>query len=251
MPKLLAHVLHFLTPASLANRLPDRLRGRLDYYRGEHETFYPWRGPMNGQAHRLEIARSIIEACRIDRLVETGTYRGTTTSWLSDFGLPVDTVEASARFHEFAKRRLADKRHVTLHFGSSRDLIDRLTQQPEIAKARCFFYLDAHWEDYLPLADEVSFILDRVPEAVILIDDFAVPGDPGYTFDDYGIGKALTLDYLDNVKERAFATFGPAASSRWETGAKRGCVVIAANPTFERVLGALPCLRPLARFPRG
>ena len=59
-----------------------------------------------------------------------------------------------------------------------------------------FFYLDAHWNDDLPLADEIDIIFSRCPWAVVMIDDFEVPSDPGYQFDDYGPGKALVLGYI-------------------------------------------------------
>jgi hypothetical protein len=48
----------------------------------------------------------------------------------------------------------------------------------------------------LPLVDEIALAFRHWPEAVVMIDDFAVPGDPGYGFDVYGAGQALRLDYL-------------------------------------------------------
>jgi hypothetical protein len=35
---------------------------------------------------------------------------------------------------------------------------------------------------------------------VAMIDDFRVPGDEGYAYDDYGPGKALTADYLPTYR---------------------------------------------------
>jgi hypothetical protein len=54
-----------------------------------------------------------------------------------------------------------------------------------------FFHLDAHWEGDLPLQEEIEIILGRFPNFLIMIDDFRVPGDSGYGFDDYGRGKML------------------------------------------------------------
>jgi len=35
-----------------------------------------------------------------------------------------------------------------------------------------------------------------------MIDDFQVPDDPGYAYDDYGPGKALTPDLVDPACRR-------------------------------------------------
>ena len=61
-----------------------------------------------------------------------------------------------------------------------------------------------------------------------MIDDFQVPDDPGYGFDDYGEGKVLNLDYLrDVISKFDISVFFPICRSEQETGAKRGCVVLA------------------------
>jgi hypothetical protein len=83
----------------------------------------------------------------------------------------------------------------------------------------------------------------RLHSAVIMIDDLAVPHDAGYTYDDYGPGKALNLEYLGSVAEFQLSMFWPKASSRWETGAKRGCIVLTNNLDMREGLRELPCLR--------
>ena len=83
------------------------------------------------------------------------------------------------------------------------------------------FYLDAHWNDHLPLREEVELALKHFAKAVLIIDDFAVPDDPGYAFDDYGPGKALTLDYLARAERAAandlFSGVGIGSRDRRET----------------------------------
>lgn len=197
---------------------------------------------MNGQAHRLEIARSIIEHGDMQRIIETGTYKGTTTEWLASFELPVDTVEVNPRFHEFAARRLAEFTNVRLHFGDSVTFLRKLADQREAMSTRHFIYLDAHWLDHLPLRQELHIIFGQMPRSVVMVDDFQVPDDSGYGHDDYGPGKALTPAYLKDLAT-PFSTFFPVAAARWETGAKRGCVVLTADNALREVLDNLPCLR--------
>ena len=91
-------------------------------------------------------------------------------------------------------------------------------------RRRVFFYLDAHWA--LPLREEVQIISDTWSDIVILIDDFQVPDDPGYGFDDYGEGLRLTAEYLPEATWSRYAALYPVASSRVETGKKRGCIVL-------------------------
>ena len=59
-----------------------------------------------------------------------------------------------------------------------------------------FVYLDAHWAEELPLAEELCIVASAWTRCVVMVDDFQVPGDSGYAYDDYGPGLALTEDYL-------------------------------------------------------
>ena len=60
-----------------------------------------------------------------------------------------------------------------------------------------------------------------------MIDDFEVPGDPGYGFDDYGPGKRLTAQYLPDEDLAGWRRFYPSLPSSEETGARRGsCVLV-------------------------
>ena len=188
--------------------------------------------PMNGQHERQEIAKNVAAALRFNRVLETGTYRGGTTQFLADtFQVPVGSVEAVPRYFEYARRRLAADRRIGLFQGDSRAFLrqqaDDVGEQQAIGSApeTVFFYLDAHWENDLPLAEELRIIADTWERTVVMVDDFEVPGDPGYGFDDYGPGKALTEEYLPDVVSR-WTRLYPVASSDRESGARRGCVVL-------------------------
>jgi hypothetical protein len=82
------------------------------------------------------------------------------------------------------------------------------------------------------------------PGAVEAIDDFQVPGDPEYVYDDYGAGKALTPAYIAPMVERfGLVEFFPSTRAKEETGLRRGCIVLAKNLDTIRRIEALPCLR--------
>ena len=77
-----------------------------------------------------------------------------------------------------------------------------------------------------------------------MIDDFQVPGDAGYGYDDYGAGKILSLPYLHVDKLPGLKLYWPSARSAEETGFRRGCLVLATGRESARKLERLRRLRP-------
>ena len=205
--------------------LPPKLAGRLDLLRPSY--WASWGGPLNGQERRQEIVRELARELTFDRVIETGTYRGTTTEYLSAlFGVPVATVEAHPRHFTYSTRRLAVNRHVTVEFGDSRPFLRRLAESPGTDAEAVFIYLDAHKEDDLPLAEELRVIAAAWPRAVVMIDDFQVPGDSGYAYGGYGPGKLLVEEVLPVEALQGWSLYYPIASSELETGSKSGCCVL-------------------------
>jgi hypothetical protein len=76
-----------------------------------------------------------------------------------------------------------------------------------------------------------------------MIDDFKVSDDPGYSFDDYGPGKRLDLDYLRASNLPELTVYFPSTPSHREDGARRGCVVATANPEMAAILDRIALLR--------
>ena len=198
---------------------------------------------MNGQVVRLEFTQQIIERCRIERIVETGTYRAATTRWFAQFGLPVVTSEIVPRLAELSKLRLRSFPNVEVRDTDSIAVLRSLATEPIDRDVPTLFYLDAHGYDHLPLREEVELAVAHFAGAVLIIDDFAVPDDPGYGFDDYGPEKVITLDYLLLAKTPPLSIYFPTAKSSQETGAKRGTAVLTANAEMTAVLDDLPLLK--------
>ena len=225
----------------LKRLLGEVLTGRLEYYL-KPSLKGSWGGPMNGQAFRRRIYEEIMGGLPIEAIVETGTFRGTTTEYFAASGLPVYTAEASPRFHAYARLRLREAgAHVHLNEGDSRAVLRKLAADASVPKSNVFFYLDAHWEEDLPLREEVEIILDHWQHVVIMVDDFEVPGT-SYTYDDYGDGKVLSLDYLAPLRPRGLRAFFPAVPAEEETGARRGCVVLCNEEAVAERLAGLGTL---------
>jgi hypothetical protein len=185
-------------------------------------------GPFNGQAGRQRIFRELLARFKFQALIETGTFRGTTTEFLAgESQLPVATVEACPRYYHYARWRLRRFRRVRLECGDSRAFLEKLARDPAVPKENVFFYLDSHWLEDLPLKEEIQLITQFWRGMAIMIDDFQVPDDAGYLYDDYGPGKRLCLEHLPPLPSLGLTAFFPALPSAQETGRKRGCVVLA------------------------
>ncbi len=221
------------------------MSGAVDYLRfSGHAT--PFDGPFNNQLLRQEMFIALMARFTPSAIVETGTFKGTTTAFMSDAGVPVYTVEVNPRFFGFARMRLCRRRNVALRCQDSRSAL-RFWLDGELrqrANDTIFFYLDAHWHDDLPLAAELAIVFERCQKAIVMIDDFRVPHDDGYGYDAYGPGQALEPAYIQGVIE----TFGlcalyPSAPSASEGGARRGTVVLARADVHGGTLALLPHLR--------
>jgi hypothetical protein len=222
----------------------NRLLGSLDYWR-KPQLRDAWGGPFNGQAARQDLYRLLIKQLPVACVVETGTFRGDTTKFMhSVSGLPVFTVESGERNYGYARARLKKTSDIHLTLGDSRDFLRKLADCRRGAdQGIFFFYLDAHWQDDLPLLEEVEIVAQRWPKSVVMIDDFKVPDDPGYGYDDYGPGKVLEIEYLRAAVHLAYTAFFPARRSDCDSGARRGCVVLAFDSDTVAALNAVPLLR--------
>ena len=190
--------------------------------------------------------RELIAAFAPAAIVETGTFHATTTEHLAEAGLPVYTMEANHTNFGFALRRLIWRRNVTMRLCDSRAGLRSLFGGPLRRRLAdtVFFYLDAHWNEDLPLAEEIDIIFTHCAAAIVLIDDFEVPGDAGYGFDDYGEGRALTAAYIDEqVRTHGLAVFYPSTPSFDESGARRGCAVLVKASSHLAAMSNVPLLR--------
>ena len=226
----------------LRNAIPAQFRSWARFKCGRFEDFYPYGFAMNGQTSRLEAVREIIYDCQIKQIIETGTFRGTTTEWLAEFGVPVISIEAHDSFYEFSKRRLAKFTNVSVQHANSADALKAIL--PTLPKTMpTLLYLDAHCEMFLPLGEELRLICSHLEEFVVLIDDFEVLDDPGYAFDNYGPGKALTEGYLRANEAEHLHKFYPSIPSNNETGRRRGWIVLTCSDAISKRLEKISLLR--------
>ena len=184
-------------------------------------------GPLNGQAGRQALVEEILALCQPQAIIETGTYLGTTSKWFAErTSVPILTVESHPDRHKEARAALQHRPHVHAVAGDSRDLLRSWAGDAELPNDNCFFYLDAHWNQDLPLVEELDVIVEHFVDPIIMVDDFEVPGDEGYGFDEYGPGRALTLEIIPSTLRTSFVPLFPTLLSSHETGYRRGTVVL-------------------------
>jgi hypothetical protein len=234
-----------LLKKAMEHIFPDRILGAIDYMRFP-SLATSWGGPFNGQPARRALFREIVAKLHPCAIVETGTYLGTTTAFMAQTGLPVYTIEAHPRKYGFVRVRFWRTHNIILLHEDTRTALRKLLGGPlgGLRDRSLLFYLDAHWNEDLPLAEEIEIIFGRCQLAVVMVDDFQVPGDPGYGYDDYGCGKSLTVDYIAPVVlAYGLQSFYPATPSITEGGWRRGCVVLAHQASLTRKLDSMPLLR--------
>ena len=212
------------------------LRNGREYFGREASGF-------NGQRIRKATFNEICAAIPFDVFVETGTNLGMTTGFLAlNTGKKVFSCEILSASCEAARRNLSIFPNVVVENSDSVTFLRGLKE--EIAGRTVFFYLDAHWYKYLPLLDELDVIGESVADFVILIDDFAVPGDSGYGYDAYSARRRLSYEYIsDAVRRYDLGCFFPAEASRLETGGRRGYALLSSAGRMTRALETVSALR--------
>ncbi|MGH6926180.1 MAG: hypothetical protein ACRED5_20835 [Propylenella sp.] len=229
------------------SRLLAQLAGAIDLARHRIRLKDGFYGPFNGQRKRITIVEAIVANGDFGCAVETGTFRGTTTKFLSDRFPRVVSIEINPRYVAFARLRMRKRRNVEIVEGDSAAELAPILRRLERGKP-IFAYLDAHWGN-LPLTPELRALEESSLDYVAAIDDFEVPGDAGYGFDMHGkrgaIGPALVFDAAPRLRR----VWTPAAPSDVETGSMRGTGFLA-SPKMEPMLEALErsiLLRPVLR----
>ena len=185
------------------------------------ETFFaaeePWMTGLAKQARRAGLIAFnegpemgaffllLQEEYGLDTVVETGTHQGFSTFFFANWFKEVHTVEIFGPSFWKARFAFESMPHVHCHYGSSEQVLQTLL--PTLQEKPLIFYLDAHWETYWPLLDELEVISrTHKDNCVIVIDDVRVPGRSDLGFDGYG-SDICELAYFRKGLEQVFTDF--------------------------------------------
>ena len=131
--------------------------------------------------------------------LETGTYIGTTTKFLSRIGKKVITLEPSEFYYSKAKSDLDDLKNVTCIFGGSEEHFDQLCSD---LYEPVNFWLDGHYSGgktfkgelecpVLTELESIQILIGRESKFVVFIDDFSCFKDSSLDEGDYPLKSYL------------------------------------------------------------
>lgn len=196
------------------------------------------KGFENDSFARAKFA-SIISEHKIETVIETGTYLGSTTIQLAYMCNNVITIEVNRDHFNQAFKNIADKeiaittlcpndklseQKMVMRMGSSELVLKNIL--PGLKNRKIFFFLDAHWGEYNPLIDELKEIANNQIKPVIAIHDFKVPGHPELGFDTYG-DIVYEWDWIKESVEKIYGENGYTIEYNSKaTGAQRGIIYI-------------------------
>lgn len=137
--------------------------------------------------------------------VETGTWKGESTALFALLFSEVHTIEVLDSHYKIATENLAQFSNTHCHFGSSPETLNRIL--PALAGQPALFYLDAHWNEYWPLLDELDAISKTHKDnCVVVIDDIKVPGRPEIPYDSYGKSEC-SYEYVQEQLSKIFTEY--------------------------------------------
>ncbi len=160
---------------------------------------------FNGAPELSSFFRYLKRQYQIDTVVETGTFRGATTTLFSQIFKRVYTIEVSESLFRGATYMFSGSQNVRCHLGNSEEVLNRIL--PTLADRAIIFYLDAHWEDYWPLLGELEEIAKTHRDnCIIVIDDIQVPGRSDIPHDFYG-DKYCSHEYVRPALKKVFSKY--------------------------------------------
>jgi hypothetical protein len=143
---------------------------------------------------------------KIKTAIETGTYLGETTKFFCDNFERVYGIEISENYYNKTAETCGNSPNLNLIKDSSVNYFNQKLKEISENEKNILFYLDAHWDNYWPLRDEIKSISKNFyDKAIIVIDDFYVP-NRDFQFDTYN-GNICNFEYIKDVVEECYSDF--------------------------------------------
>lgn len=181
--------------------------------------FINWKGTNfhSPSPHFIKLACIKRNCIPNSTFIETGTYLGQTTRFVSKFSTTVHSIEPSEFFYQKALSSLSKYDNIKLHFGSSEVVLPQLLLK---IQGDVCFWLDGHFsggETFLgdlntPILEElhqISLQRSRFRKIVVLIDDIrlfdsANPESFGYPERSFLIDWAESNKFWWNIEQDIF-----------------------------------------------
>jgi predicted O-methyltransferase YrrM len=193
--------------------------------------------PMNGQKNRLKTTFLLSEILNPAYVIESGSFLGTTSQYLTSMASKKTfSVEINQEFATIANRRLSSEifnNELEIIDGNSAVQIPLILNDIEAKTYTILAYLDAHWLDDIPLRDELQSLLTWGGQFIAVIDDFYIPDDLGYGFDQYE-NHRVDISHIPNSEE--LSVWVPSQNSSKESGARRGTAYVVSSQLEPKIV---------------
>lgn len=151
---------------------------------------------FHGDKYLIEVASEYLN--NATHFLETGTNVGSTLQFVAKQFPKVQCLSCEPDPGAFAEAQKNTAGHNNVRIKNC-DAISFLHGAEEELPARgsgLVCWVDAHGHGFQwPLREEIKFLTERFPEAAIFIDDFKVPGNDLFGYDQYD-GQECSIDYI-------------------------------------------------------
>jgi len=175
----------------------DELKSKLN--RGTSSRFNFFEVGFHGDEYLIQIVDSLMQKSRY--FIETGTNVGTTLAYVAKKHPDVQCLscEPDGQAFDHAVKNVESCSNVHIYNEVSQEFIGRLEKDfSYLFEDNCLFWLDAHGYGFdWPLRDEIEFITNNFDSGIILIDDFKVPGEEQFGYDEYD-NQICSFEYIQN-----------------------------------------------------
>ena len=161
--------------------------------------------PFHSDQVLLAMLERLIRQGQVKSFVETGTYLGFSSYYLATRYpyLAVTTIEINPEYYDLSRVGLGRLQNVRQMLGPSEQVLEA-TPDLFADVGLPLFWLDAHWAEYLPLPQELQLISHRLSQAIIMVDDCAVPHRPDFKYDSYQ-GRPIDLKLIGAALDRTMS----------------------------------------------
>ena len=152
---------------------------------------------FHGDEHLIKIIFLCMSKC--EQFIETGSSVGSSIRFLgSNFTKkPCYSCEPHNKTYEFASDKCSNLKNVVIKNEASPEFLYNLKKEIiGFEKKDTVFWLDSHGRGFRwPLREEIAFITSEFDKAYIFIDDFKVPENPQFGYDEYD-GQICEYEYI-------------------------------------------------------
>jgi len=153
---------------------------------------------FHGDKYLIELVFASAMQCA--QFIETGTNVGSSLHYIAkNFPqMACYSCEPDLEAFRFARDKTQSFANVQVYHEPSPEFLFSLTDRNAgLSQRASLFWLDSHGYGFRwPLKEEVSFITRTFPRACVFIDDFKVPGQPQFSFDEYD-GQVCGFDHIE------------------------------------------------------